>query len=255
MPPTIVKGPKVLRPSGSRAATKQRAQEQIRDLTPNLASSAPSDSLIPSSEGLVRRIEEDPQLLREACHDMRQPIAGILRLAALALTQLGVPNAARSCLEQIVTQTVYLEELIHQFLYVGEPNEANAQTDLTHLAAEAVAAEQVTYKGKVKLLSPAKPVLIRVSHVDARRIISNLLGNATRAAGPQGTATIEVACDHRIATVTVEDSDPGFGKIPKVRGLGMGIIAQSLARCGGRLEYGAASIDGVRASLWLPLAA
>ncbi len=90
---------------------------------------------------------------------------------------------------------------------------------------------------------------------DARRIISNLLGNATRAAGPGGMVTVEVVTDGTFAEVTVEDTGPGFGKIPKGEGLGLSIVAQSLARCGGRLEYGRGRGGGVRASLRLPLAA
>jgi signal transduction histidine kinase len=179
----------------------------------------------------------------------------VLRLAAAALAQPGVPDAARSCLEQIVAQTTSLGELIYQWLYADEPDKATLLTDLRRLAAEAVAAERVTYKGQVRLLSPTEPVLIRVTRADARRIISNLLGNATRAAGPEGAVTIEVATDRGRAEVTVEDTGPGFGKVAKGAGLGLGIITQSLVRCHGRLEYGRGKAGGVRASLWLPLVA
>jgi signal transduction histidine kinase len=207
-------------------------------------------------ESSAMRTEEAPRLLREACHDLRQPVAGVLRLAAVALAQPGVPDATRSCLEQIVTQTGSLAELIHQWLYADELDKATVLvTDLRRLAAEAAAVERVTYRGQVKLVSPAGPILIRVTRVDARRVISNLLSNATRAAGPEGTVTIEVASDRDLAAVTVEDTGPGFGKIPQGKGLGLSIIAQALVRCGGRLEYGPGSLGGVRASLWLPLAA
>lgn len=219
-------------------------------------SSGPVGPLAPSDKFLDTRTEEAPQLLREACHDLRQPVAGILRLAAVALTQPGVPDATRSCLEQIVTQTASLGELIHQWLYVDEPYKATAiVTDLRRLAAEAAAVERVTYKGQVKLVSPAEPVLIHATRADARRIISNLLSNAIRAAGPEGTVTIKVARDRDLAAITITDTGPGFGKIPAGEGLGLTIVAQSLARCGGRLEYGPDSAGGVRASLWLPLAA
>jgi signal transduction histidine kinase len=187
---------------------------------------------------------------------MRQPVAGVLRLAAAALAQPGVPDATRECLEQIVAQTVSLTELIHQWLFAYEPDRVTAVlTDLTHLTAETCAAERVTYEGTVEFLSLTEPVLVRATSADARRIIANLLSNATRAAGPQGTVTIAVARDRDLAAVTVDDTGPGFGKIPKGRGLGLGIIADSLARCGGRLEFMPGRAGGVRASLWLPLAA
>ncbi len=186
---------------------------------------------------------------------MRQPVAGVLRLAAAALAQPDVPDATRSCLEQIVMQTVSLTELIQHWLYADEPDKATVLlTDLTHLAAEVSAAERVTYTGRIEFLSSAEPVFIRVTRVDARRIIANLLSNATRAAGPNGAVTVEVANDGSAAKVTVKDSGPGFGKVPKGKGIGLGIVAQSLAKCGGRLEYGHGRDGGVRASLWLPLA-
>src|SRR5437773_7032664 len=101
-----------------------------------------------------------PQLVREACHDMRQPVAGVLRLAAAALAQPGVPDATRDYLEQIITQTVSLTELIHQSLYADEPDRVAAvRTDLRQLTAEACAAERVTYEGTVEFLSLAEPVL------------------------------------------------------------------------------------------------
>src|SRR6266568_3183518 len=235
--------------SSVRSASGQGSKSGSREL--RLAGPA-----MPPRESSARRTDEAPRLLRQACHDMRQPVAGVLRLAAVALAQPGVPDAARSCLEQIVTQTVSLTELFHQWLYAAEPEKATAlPADLTRLAAEASAAERVTYHGKVEFLSPPEPVLIRVTPADARRIISNLLGNATRAAGPGGMVTVEVVTDGTFAEVTVEDTGPGFGKIPKGEGLGLSIVAQSLARCGGRLEYGRGRGGGVRASLRLPLAA
>lgn len=218
--------------------------------------SGPKSLPVPPGRSFARRTEEAPQLLREVCHDMRQPVAGVLRLATAALAQPGVPDATRSCLEQIVTQTVSLTELIHQCFYADEPDKATVLlADLTHLAAEVSAAERVTYKGKIEFLSSAEPVFTRMTGVDARRITANLLSNATRAAGPEGTVTVEVASDGSAAKVTVEDSGPGFGKVPKDKGLGLAIVAQSLARYGGRLEYGRGGGGGVRATLWLPLAA
>jgi signal transduction histidine kinase len=182
-------------------------------------------------------------------------VAGVLRLAAVALAQPGVPDATRSCLEQIVAQASSLAELIHQWLYADEPDNAALLTDVRRLAAEAIAAERLTYKGHVTLLSPTEPVLVRVMRADARRIISNLLSNAARAAGPSGAVTVTVARARDRAEVTVEDTGPGFGKIPEGTGLGLDIIAHSLARCRGRLEYGRGGAGGVRASLRLPLAA
>jgi signal transduction histidine kinase len=93
-----------------------------------------------------------------------------------------------------------------------------------------------------------------VNQVDVRGIISNLLSNATRAAGPAGTVTIEISHDLGLAQLVVEDTGPGFGEIPGGTGLGWRSIARSLATCRGKISYGHGPLGGVRASLWLPLA-
>ena len=198
---------------------------------------------VPPGRSFARRTEEAPQLLREVCHDMRQPVAGVLRLATAALAQPGVPDATRSCLEQIVTQTVSLTELIHQCFYADEPDKATVLlADLTHLAAEVSAAERVTYKGKIEFLSSAEPVFTRMTGVDARRITANLLSNATRAAGPKGTVTVEVASDGSAAKVTVEDSGPALGRFPKTKGSAWALLPKALPDTAGDSNTGVAGV-------------
>jgi hypothetical protein len=56
------------------------------------------------------------QGLREACHDMRQPVAGVLALAGAALAEPGLPGAARVRLEEIVQQAEWLADMIQDWL-------------------------------------------------------------------------------------------------------------------------------------------
>jgi signal transduction histidine kinase len=197
-----------------------------------------------------------PLRLREACHDIRQPIAAMLAIADAALTERCLPDVTRSHLEQISTLAQSLADVVNQWLRADEhADEGVRLTDLVRLADEAVTAERVTFAGTLKLLPQAEPVLIHVNPVDMRRVISNLLGNATRAAGSTGRVTIEVGCDSGLAQLAVEDSGPGFGHIPEGTRLGWGIVAQILARCGGSIQYGDSALGGVRACFWLPLAA
>lgn len=200
--------------------------------------------------------EEGLQRLRETCHDIRQPVAGVLALATAALADPGLPGVTRSYLEQIVKQTQSLGEVIQRRLRTEGPAEANARlTDLGWLAEEAAATERVTYEGRLEVAPRAEPVLVCVNQIEARGVISNLLSNATRAAGPDGKVTIEISRDSDLAQLVVEDTGPGFGKIPGGVGLGWRVMARSLAMCGGKISYGRGTHGGVRASFWLPLAA
>lgn len=193
--------------------------------------------------------------LRDTCHDLRQPVAAVLTLATAALTEPTLPVPVQSYLEQIVTQTESLAEIIHHSLSADEPRRPVRLTDLRQLASEAAAAQRVTYRGQLEVLPHAVPLLTHVDRTDVRRIISNLLSNATQAAGPAGTVRIQADRDWGLAQLVVEDTGPGFGQIPEGTGLGWRIIAEGLARCGGKIQFGQSALGGVRARLSLPLAA
>lgn len=213
-------------------------------LVPRGAASCAQELTGPSAPG---------QRFREICHDMRQPVAGVLALAATALTVAELPNAARSWLEQIVTEAQSLAELIDDYLG-GSSAGDTLRTDLGQVAAQAVTGARPTYQGLLRMRAPARPVLTAVSRIDAWRIIANLLSNATRAAGPNGQVTVSVSDVSDNALLVVEDSGPGFARIPPGSGLGSGVIADCLIRCGGRIQYGPSQAGGVKAALSLPLA-
>lgn len=195
------------------------------------------------------------QNMQETCHDMRQPVASVFALAAVALAEPGLPEAARARLEQIVQQAEWLADLIqHSLRSDGSYAPVVCQTDLVRVANEAVAAECMTWPGKVRVLSSGRTVHTSVHPALLRRMIANLLGNATRAAGPSGTVIVEAGCEQDSVLLSVEDSGPGFGKIQKGSGLGLAAVSRNATRHGGRLEYGSGANGGARVRLWLPRA-
>jgi signal transduction histidine kinase len=205
-------------------------------------------------DGQVPAVPELPRGWQETCHDMRQPIASVLALAAAALTEPGLPPAARGRLELITEQADWLAALVRHSLTAAGEAPGASRADLLPVTNEAVAAERLTWAGKVKVTTPAGPVVTSVHSVLLRRMIANLLSNATRAAGPSGAVTVEVAQEQDMAVLRVEDSGPGFGKIEKDFGLGLGVVSRSAAKHGGKLEYGNSASGGAHVSLWLPLA-
>lgn len=194
--------------------------------------------------------------LLQACHDIRQPIAGVLALAGAALAEAGLPENARSHLEQIVVLAEWQSEVIEQWLQASAPGgPGTADTDVVRVVNEAVAAERVTWGGELTLLWPPEPVCARLHPVVLRRVVANLIANATRAAGPSGAVVIEVGCRDGGILVVVDDSGPGFGELAGGFGLGLPEVAQQAVKHGGRLECGRGNLGGGRVSLWLPLAA
>lgn len=187
---------------------------------------------------------------------MRQALGGVFALAGAALVEPGLPENVRGRLEQIVDQAQWLADMVRDCLGADEhPATAPPLVDLTAVADEAVAAERVTYVGDLDLARPSVPVLTQGSRVTIRRIIANLLSNATRAAGPVGRVRTEIGYDHNRALLVIDDSGPGFGRIPADTGLGLCAVVRGVGESRGRLDYGRSSLGGVCVRLWLPIPA
>jgi signal transduction histidine kinase len=195
--------------------------------------------------------------LREVCHDIRQPIAGVLALAGAALTETGLPENTRHRLEQIIGLAEWQSDVVQSWLEVsGDGALRNADdTDVVRVVNEVAAAERLTWPGDLTLAWPPELVFIRLHPVILRRMIGNLLANATRAAGPAGTVTIEVSGRDSQMLLAVEDDGPGFGWLSGGCGLGLSAVARQAEQHRGRLECGRGRLGGGRVSLYLPLAA
>ncbi|OLE21848.1 MAG: hypothetical protein AUG44_26380 [Actinobacteria bacterium 13_1_20CM_3_71_11] len=83
-----------------------------------------------------------------------------------------------------------------------------------------------------------------------------MIGNAVRAAGPQGTVDVRVSAETGWAVAQVDDDGPGFGEIPPGFGsLGLGIVQDMVAGWGGELEIRRGVLGGCCVRLRQPVAA
>jgi signal transduction histidine kinase len=193
--------------------------------------------------------------LREVCHDIRQPIAGVLALAGAALGEADLPEDTRNRLEQIEMLAEWQSHVVDTWLEVSADGPPGAShTDVVGVVNEAIAAERLTWAGDLTLAWPCEPLFVRPRPVILRRMTANLLANATNAAGPSGTVTIEVSRRDGRMLLAVEDDGPGFGRLSGGYGLGLSAVARQAVQHRGRLECGRGSLGGGRVSLWLPLA-
>jgi signal transduction histidine kinase len=183
---------------------------------------------------------------------MKQPLACVFALAAAALAEPGLPPSAAGRLEQLVEQARWLRDMIEQLLHGDHPGDRVRLIDLTVFAEEIVAAERMVYDGEIGFVRPSEPVLAWGDPVDVRRIIANLLGNATRAAGSPGRVQVDVRSEQGAAQLTIDDSGPGFGRITEGYGLGLQSVVRSAGRCEGSIKYARGPLGGVRVHLCLP---
>ena len=198
------------------------------------------------------------QVLHETIHDIRQPVAVVAALAEAALTEPALPAAAQHRLEQIIEQADRLSSMIRNCLPAqrekphkpGAPRRGPA--DMVRIVDEVIEAERLTWTGDLTLAAPARPVWCVIDPVLLRRALSNVLDNAARAAGPDGTVRVEVKrCDAAVM-LAVEDDGPGFGEIPSGAGLGLAAVARHVIKLGGKIEYSGNTHGGTRVSLWFP---
>jgi nitrogen-specific signal transduction histidine kinase len=210
---------------------------------------------LPEMASTGYRRKSSNRQFREFCHDMRQPVAGVLALAAAALDEPQVSAATLVRLRLIVEQTEWLAEIISHGLEAGEQlTEASHRTDARQAVNEAVASVQFSWPGEISIIAPAKAINVTVHPVVLRRSVANLLDNAIRAAGTKGTVRVTAGSCPGWALIAIEDDGPGFGNIAKGHGLGLSAVTRIVMKHGGRVECTRSSLGGACVSLWLPMA-
>jgi signal transduction histidine kinase len=194
------------------------------------------------------------QSIREICHDLRNPIATISALAAAAITQLDSPvegSTVRKRLEQIQQETRRMTQLVRQLL---EDASAPTLLDAAVVAGEVAASCQVTFPGTIQVMASAGSMVL-VDEIGLRRSLSNLVENATRAAGPDGSVLVRVRRARGWIHCEVSDSGPRFGKGPSgTQSLGLTIVDRLARSHGGRLEVLESPLGGAMLRLSLPMA-
>jgi signal transduction histidine kinase len=107
------------------------------------------------------------------------------------------------------------------------------------------------------------PVRVPFHPVAVRRLISNLVDNACRAAGADGEVSITVRSPRAGAVIEVADSGPGPGAWSETlgapreghaaAGLGLHIVRSIVDGCGGLIEVGPAdALSGSKVVVTLP---
>jgi len=113
--------------------------------------------------------------------------------------------------------------------------ETGGSAEARGLASQVARLASAAYGTSVQV-APGPAVPVQVNPTLLWRVLSNLVDNAARAAGPKGH--VEVAIKQEAHTVIdVIDDGPGFGNGPPgTASLGLRVTASLLERTGGRLD-------------------
>jgi signal transduction histidine kinase len=188
--------------------------------------------------------------LKVLMHEIRQPLSAVLALAEAARTVPGVAAEVRGYLEQIIDQA---QELSGAAASVLVPKERSVPwtgatmtcIDIDEVVDSVIGAVRLTWGGTLIRRGDRGAVWTTGgSRAALRRCLIDVVDNAVRAGGPEGTVVVSVSRGTDAVRIVVEDDGPGFGRGPRGAGLGLGITRQTLESMGAGLSVGLPSERG-----------
>jgi two-component system sensor histidine kinase MprB len=222
----------------------QRLEVTGRDELARLA-----ESFNATLDALARSVGVQRQLIADAGHELRTPIAS-LRANIQVLQEAGrlPPEEQESLRRDVVQELDELTALIGDVIELARGAGPDAVRDDVRLDALVLAAVERTRRraGSIRFELDLQPALVRADAPSVERAISNLLENARRWSAPQGLVEVHL----RDGELTVRDHGPGFAErdLPFVfdrfyraedarklpgSGLGLAIVRQAAEAHGG----------------------
>jgi len=222
-------------------------------------------------ESLRRSQEQQEQLVQDAGHELRTPLAALranvqfaARTATDATTQESL-TAAQAELDE-------LGRLVEELLALAARDEPVREVmEMDIRGAVTAAAERLTRRTQreVTVDLPDRPVPMRVDPVGIAEIVGNLLDNAAKFARPPAPIVAAVVDHGAEVVIEVRDGGPGipeaeraavfdrFHRTPDARaipgsGLGLAIVASAVADERGTVTLGDAPEGGLLVRVSLP---
>lgn len=198
--------------------------------------------------GRPRVDEADTRSVLEMCHDLIAPAATINLLVKSVGLTAEVDPAVREQLQQIVGEAGRIAEICSYFLDRLPRKEA---LRLDALIGEVAEGARLRFGTDIDVAT--EPVTVQVHPAVAIRILTNLLDNACRAAGPSGVVQLVARPVDGWAMLAVSDSGPGLGHGTSGRAsLGLDIVGALVLETGGTLELCVSEMGGLGVCVTLP---
>jgi signal transduction histidine kinase len=189
-------------------------------------------------------------------HDIRHELGTIMLLADVLCDDPGMSDQARRRAQQILGETRWLHQLLQAYDQGVAGADESDKSEVVPIRLDPVVAEVVT---PIRLSTRTRVVLregqawARVDKLGLWRAVRNVVVNAVRAAGPNGTVEVRIDIQAGWAVVEVDDDGPGFDSAqPRPSSLGLGIVQQLVSDWGGELEIRRGMLGGCCVRLLLP---
>ena len=210
--------------------------------------------------GIRRRDEQLRLMLSRVAHEIRNPLGG-LELFAAAAQDTEDPAERRRILDRVRKEVLGLNAIIDEFLGFARPGRTEPQLhDIRESVGEAaqLAKAELDKKGGSLLVDfPPKPLLAIADPLQVKRLVLNLLRNASHAGD---RVWLEGAMVNGEVRVAIRDNGPGIPRELQERifepfvgdksqgaGLGLAIVKEMAEANHGRVELvsNVEEVDGV----------
>ena len=183
---------------------------------------------------------------RGVLHDIGHEIAVMNYLVHAVLDDESISHAARDLVELVGQQAARLSTLIERTFSQDTHTESVAVRPLLRqLVAQSRAAE-----GARVVLADGPPVELCIDPTILWRILANILGNAIRAAGSDGTVEVTATAGENQVMIDIADDGPGFGAGPPGKAsLGLTTVAELTKACGAETRIHSREPAGTRIEL------
>ncbi|MDO4555408.1 MAG: hybrid sensor histidine kinase/response regulator [Lachnospiraceae bacterium] len=234
-----------------------------------------NNQLLDTQRELMRalKIAEDAKREKEQFysamnHDIRIPLSTISGLTKLALDEIENTDKVKENLENIKKSSEYITSIITDILDIGQMEKNSSPLEETHFCLQEEIEKIRTmmsplFENKHQILicdMPQTQYYLYGSWKHVRRIITNLLSNASKYTQHEGRIVMSVAVEedeknHLWTTISVQDNGMGMTeeqrknlftpyfrtdraevKMIQGTGLGLAIVKRFTRLCGGSIE-------------------
>jgi signal transduction histidine kinase len=228
---------------------------------------------------LHRALSREQRLLNDASHELRTPLAILKAELDLSLSRARAPWEMKAALRSASEETDRLARLAEDLLVLsrarGELHVHRSSTPLDELlgrACEGYRTRAGAHGARIDCQVPAVRVMIDPMRI--RQAVDNLLDNAIRHSRPGDPIRVGATVSGDTATVTVENSGPGFPDdilaeafepfvrgeprhdAPDAGGAGLGLaIVRAVAEAHGGTATAQSVPDGARVTMTMALGA
>jgi two-component system, OmpR family, sensor histidine kinase MprB len=219
-----------------------------------------ADSFNRTLDALERSVSTQRQLVADAGHELRTPIASLrANIQTLSEAQRLPPADRESLKADIVAELDELTSLVADVVELargaGPDGREEGDVRLDEIVSSAIA--KTARRGNVRIEKRLEPTVVTGSGERIERAVGNLLENARKWSPPDGVVEVEL----RDGVLKVRDHGPGFDEDDLAHvfdrfyradgartlpgsGLGLAIVRQAAESCGGYAKAGNAPEGG-----------